>query len=183
MLQLLPWPQGSEMLEKQSDQQTPRSWSKFLVLPPVLYHHIDSLSWQWAHNFSCLPFAEEVLTGKFLISLQVPGQTQIQMGFGLLNPIPACSNRVSLLFPGCLPFFHLLYTFFSHMSFFRSNLSIAAGLLLSLPDFFLIRIDDPLRTHHLSWTPLLSRAVTHGILPGRSLNRQKSALPKSKRSF
>lgn len=135
MLQILPWPQGPEILEKKSDQQTPRSWSKFLVLPPVLYHHIDSLTWQWAHNFSWLPFAEEVLTGKFLISLQVPGQTQIQMGFGLLNPILACSNRVSLLFPGCLPFFHLLYTFFSHMSFFRSNLSIAAGLLLSLSDF------------------------------------------------
>lgn len=189
MLQILHWPQLPESLEKQSDPKPRRSWSKFLVLPCVLYHHTAPLTWQWAHNFSYLPFTGEVLTGKFLVSLQVPGQIQIQMVFGLLNPVLACSNRASLLFPSHLPFFHLLYIFISHLSFFRTSLSIRAGLLLSLSVFFLIRIDekdeidDSFKTNHLSRTPLSSRAVTHGIFPGRPLNRQKSALLKSKGSF
>lgn len=171
MLQTLHWPQGTEGLEKQSDQQTLRNWSKFL--PCVLYPHTAPLTWQWAHHLSCPPFTDEVVIDKFLVSLQVPGQIQIQMGFGLLGLIPECSNRVSLLFPGHLPFFHLLYIFFSHLSFFRTNLSSHAGLLLSLSDFFLIRINDSFKTRHLSRSPLSYRAVTRGIFLGRSLNRQK----------
>lgn len=183
MLQTLHWPQGTQSLEKQSDQQTlklvkiptpslclvpPHCLSLLAVSPPFLL----SSFYRWnTYKYT------------FLVSLQVPGQTQIQLGFGFLNPIPECWNRVSLLFPGHLLFFHLLYIFFSHLSFFRTNLSTHAGLVLTLSDFHFIRMDDSFKTNYLSRTPLSSRAITHGILPGRSLNRQKSALMKSKRSF
>jgi len=73
------------------------------------------------------------------------------------------------------------------LRFVRMFLSIHVGLLLPFLDFLLVVIDYSstwrrwsLKINQLSWTHLFSRAVSHGILPSRSLNRSKCAVLKSR---
>lgn len=100
-------------------------------------------------------------------------KAQLRLLYSLLNPPLVLFFPSPCYFPkSCL------------RSFRRSSL-IGASLLLLLLYLLLVGIDIswvwrrwPLHTHQLFYIPLFSRAVSHGILPGKSLNWLKSALLK-----
>lgn len=83
------------------------------------------------------------------------------------------------------PCFHLLYASLSSLSFVRSSFFTIADLPPSLLGFLQIWMNHSwawmkLSLNPYSWTRILSRRVSHGILPSRSLNKWKSSPLKSR---
>lgn len=76
-----------------------------------------------------------------LVAFDIPGQIPFQLGFGFPKPIPACSDDVSVFFPGYLsllpPPARLLFVF----ELCQELLSHPHRPSVILSDFLLIRMD------------------------------------------
>lgn len=99
--------------------------------------------------------------------------TQFYQGFSFLNMISACSDNLPVFSPGCISFLSLSVGFLFLHDFVQELLvhpcrppGVIVLLLLSL------------NINQHSWVPMPSRGF-HGNLPGSSLKRPKSALPRS----
>lgn len=137
---------------------------QYLSLFYVLSHQISCHIQQWAHSLPSLSFTAHVLSATFLVALCIPKQIQLHMGFAFPSPKPAWIVSVSLPYhlPLLLP---VVYVFFELKIFqelffhlYRPPATVA---------FYPTWTRWSLKINQLSWNPLLSKMIFHGILPSK----------------
>lgn len=123
----------------------------------------------WSHLFP------DILVEALLLTLCVPCQIQLQVGFDFLNLSFRLWEWLYIPSASLDPYSSFSTFSFSYLSVFRSSLLICASLVPSLVDFLFVRMDHswfwrrwPLKVNWLSWTPLLSTILFHEILPSSS---------------
>lgn len=93
------WPRQGFPRSDLSSWEWGKEGIQLFLLLSVFCHQDIYLIQQWLHIFHQLLFAADALVETFPVVLDIPCQTQFQVGFGLPHHIPAYTDNVPVILP------------------------------------------------------------------------------------